>query len=96
MKLTVLAIALVLGTAPLASADEQSVSLKDAPGHEVVENNCAACHSLDYPRTNSSFLDHKGWQAEVDKMIKVFGAEITPQDSAAIVEYLAKNYGTGS
>jgi sulfite dehydrogenase (cytochrome) subunit B len=96
MKLTALAIPIVFSTASLAAADEQPVSLKDTPGHEIVENNCAACHSLDYPRTNSSFLDHKGWQAEVEKMIKVFGAEITPQASAAIVEYLAKNYGTGS
>jgi hypothetical protein len=29
-------------------------------------------------------------------MIKVYGAEIAPQDAAAIVEYLTKNYGAGS
>ena len=52
--------------------------------------------ALDYLRTNASFLDHKGWQAEVEKMIKVFGADITPHDSTAIVEYLARNYGAGS
>ena len=96
MKLKLLAAAATLALATPALADEKPVPLKNTPGHEVVENNCAACHSLDYPRTNSAFLDHKGWQAEVDKMIKVFGAEITPQDAAAIVEYLAKNYGTGT
>jgi mono/diheme cytochrome c family protein len=94
MKLSFFVIPLVLSTFSIAVADERPVPLKDAPGHEIVENNCAACHSLDYPRTNSRFLDQKGWQAEVDKMIKVFGAEITPQDEAAIVEYLAKNYGS--
>jgi mono/diheme cytochrome c family protein len=76
-------------------ADEQPVSLVNAPGHEAVENNCAACHSLDYPRTNAPFLDRKGWQAEVDKMIKVFGADIAPPDATAIVDYLTKNYGAG-
>lgn len=95
MKLALLAMILTIRAASVAYADEQPVLLKNAPGREVVENNCAACHSLDYPRTNSSFLDHKGWQVEVDKMIKVYGAEIAPPDAAAIVEYLAKNYGVG-
>jgi len=96
MKPILLALSLFVGGASAAIAEEQPVTLKSAPGHEAVENNCAACHSLDYPRTNSSFLDHKGWQAEVDKMVKVFGADIAPQDAAAIVDYLTKNYGTGS
>ena len=85
----------LLGTAA-AHADEQPVPLKDAPGHDVVENNCAACHSLDYPRINAPFMDRKMWQAEVDKMINVFGAPIAPTDAEAIVDYLTKNYGTGS
>ena len=84
----------LLGTAA-AQADEQPVPLKDAPGHDVVENNCAACHSLDYPRINAPFMDGKMWQAEVDKMINVFGAPIAPTDAKAIVDYLTKNYGTG-
>jgi hypothetical protein len=96
MKRALLTTLLALGSALHAYADEQPVALKNAPGHDVVEKDCALCHSLDYPRTNASFLDRKGWQAEVDKMIKVFGADITPQDAAAIVEYLARNYGAGS
>lgn len=95
MKRTLLALALTLLAAAPLRAGEQPVALKDGPGREVVENNCAACHSLDYPRTNAPFLDHAGWQAEVTKMIKVFGAPIEPKDAAAIVEYLAKNYGAG-
>ncbi|HEV8677745.1 MAG TPA: hypothetical protein VGQ90_00115 [Stellaceae bacterium] len=78
-----------------ARADEQPVVLTNAPGHEAVANNCAACHSLDYVRTNAKFLDRKTWQAEIDKMIKVFGADIAPQDAATIVDYLVKNYGIG-
>jgi hypothetical protein len=96
MKLGLPAALLALGIALNAHADEQPVALKNAPGHEVVENSCALCHSLDYPRTHASFLDRNGWQKEVDKMIKVFGADITPSDAAAIVEYLATNYGAGN
>jgi len=96
MKRAFLATILALGAALNAYADEQPVALKNAPGHDIVEKDCALCHSLDYPRINASFLDRKGWQAEVDKMIKVFGADITPSDAAAIVDYLARNYGAGS
>jgi hypothetical protein len=96
MKLGLPAAFLALGAALNAYAGERPVALKNAPGHDVVENHCALCHSLDYLRTNASFLDRNGWQAEVDKMIKVFGAEITPSDAAVIVEYLASNYGAGS
>ncbi len=97
MKHALLAAAAItlLAAAP-AYAAEQPVPIKDAPGHDVVENNCAACHSLDYPRTNAVFMDRKTWQAEVDKMINVFGAPIEPKDAAVIVDYLVKNYGTGS
>lgn len=97
MKLALFAIAAAtLAAAACASAAEQPVPLKDGPGRDVVENNCASCHSLDYPTTNAVFMDRKTWQAEVDKMIKVFGAPIEPKDAAVIVDYLTKNYGTGS
>jgi mono/diheme cytochrome c family protein len=96
MKLALLAaVAIALLAAAPADAAEQPVPLKEAPGHDVVENNCAACHSLDYPRTNAVFMDRKTWQAEVDKMINVFGAPIEPKDAVVIVDYLVKNYGTG-
>jgi len=71
------------------------VSLKEAPGRPAVEENCAACHSLDYLRTNSPFLDRKGWQAEVTKMISVFGAPVAPEAAKMIVDYLSANYGIG-
>jgi mono/diheme cytochrome c family protein len=96
MKSTFLAAVIVLLTTAAAYADEQEVVLKDASGREVVEDNCAACHSLDYPRINAPFMDRKMWQAEVNKMINVFGAPIEPTDAAAIVDYLVKNYGSNS
>jgi len=88
------AVITLLGNAAV-HANEQPVPLKDAPGHDIVENNCASCHSLDYPRTNAPFMDRKMWQAEVDKMINVYGAPIEPNDAKAIIDYLTKNYGIG-
>jgi hypothetical protein len=51
------------------------------------------CHSLDYIPMNSPFLDRKGWEASVNKMIKVMGAPIAEADAQKIVDYLAGQYG---
>ena len=96
MKASLIWLVLVLTAATGAHADEKPVPLKEGPGQPAVAENCASCHSLDYPRTNSPFLDRKGWEAEVNKMINVFGAPIAPEDAKTIVDYLAKNYGIGS
>ena len=45
----------------LASADEPAAHLKQAPGVDVVEGHCGACHSLDYIEMNSPFLDAAKW-----------------------------------
>ena len=76
-----------------AAADESAIKLKDAAGRELVEKNCVACHSLDYIPMNSPFLDRKGWDGSVTKMIKVMGAPIPSQDVPGIVDYLVLNYG---
>ena len=86
--------AALLLVAPAALADEQPVSLKDAPGRETVEANCGACHSVDYIVMNSPFLDAAKWQGEVTKMIKAYGASIGPEDTKTIADYLATNYGS--
>lgn len=78
-----------------AARAEETVTLKDGPGRDVVEGYCAACHSLDYPRTNARFLNRKGWESEVDKMIKAYGAPISASDAKTIVDYLTANYGSG-
>jgi cytochrome c5 len=83
--------ALVLASG--AIADESQVRLRDAPGKDLVLARCGMCHSLDYIPMNSRFLDRKGWEASVSKMIKVMGAPIPPEDAAKIVDYLASEYG---
>ena len=80
-------------TAMPAAAEEKPVALKQAPGLDAVERNCSGCHSLDYIQMNSPFLNPAGWDAEVTKMIKAFGAPIGDADAKAIADYLKANYG---
>lgn len=84
---------ILISTPLLTFALDENVKLKNGPGKDLVEANCVACHSLDYIQMNSPFLDKKGWEASVNKMIKVFGAPIKEEDVQKIVEYLSKYYG---
>jgi len=70
-----LLIGVMIAMSGLAARAEEAVTLKDAPGRDIVEGYCGACHSLDYPRINAGFLNRKGWESEVDKMIKAYGAD---------------------
>ncbi|HET7805618.1 MAG TPA: cytochrome c [Pseudolabrys sp.] len=76
-----------------AAAQDRPVQLKKAPGLDKVEANCQACHTLAYIPMNSPFLNAAGWDAEVTKMIKAYGAPIDGADAKAIADYLKKNYG---
>jgi len=84
---------LALLAAPSAPPDESRVALKDAPGRDLVVGRCAACHSVDYIPMNSPFLDRKGWEAEVAKMMKVYAAPVAADEVPTIVDYLVQNYG---
>jgi len=69
-------------------------AFKPGPNVAVVQNNCTACHSVDYIQTQPRGPKYKKdfWQAEVTKMIKVYGAPIDDADVDKIVEYLAQTY----
>lgn len=84
---------LVLLPLTAAAADEDQIRLKEGAGRELVESNCAVCHSLDYIQTNSPFLDRKGWEATLSKMVNAMGAPIPKEDVPMIVEYLNQYYG---
>lgn len=88
-----LAVALVAATIALPATAEAPIQLKKGEGLDKVEGNCAACHTLAYIPMNSPYLDAKGWDAEVNKMIKAYGAPIDEADAKVIKEYLSKNYG---
>jgi hypothetical protein len=94
MKL-IFAFAVLLTSISATHAEEKPVALKDAPGRDVVEGACSACHSLDYIRTNAPFMTQQVWKAEVNKMINAFGAPVPADSVQPIVDYLTKNYGAG-
>jgi len=80
--------------APAYKAPEETVTLTPGPNSQVTEDYCGVCHSYEYivtqPRGQGFGRDF--WQAEVTKMIKVFGAPIQEADAKAIVDYLASTY----
>ena len=73
---------------------EEIAAFRPGPNLEVVQSNCTGCHSADYiqiqPRGPKFKRDF--WQAEVTKMIKVYGAPIDEADVPKIVDYLAATY----
>jgi cytochrome c5 len=95
-SITVALLSAAMMVAAAAAAVEKPVALKQAPGLDRVEANCAACHSLDYVQMNSKFLNAAGWNAEVAKMINVFGAPINAADAKSIADYLTANYGVAA
>jgi sulfite dehydrogenase (cytochrome) subunit B len=89
-----------LGSGPVAAAaisyklPDETAAFKPGPNLEAVQNNCTACHSADYVQTQPRGPKYKKdfWQAEVTKMIKIYGAPINEADVPKIVEYLATTY----
>jgi mono/diheme cytochrome c family protein len=73
---------------------EETAVLKSgpAPGFEAAKNNCSGCHSADYVNFQPPKKGQAFWDAEVQKMIKVYGAPIGDADAKAIADYLAKTY----
>ena len=96
--LLALAAGLVLASAHATPVNytlpDETADLKPGPNRDVVKANCAACHSADYVQTQPRGEKFKKdfWQAEVTKMINVYGAPIDEADVPKIVEYLTATY----
>ena len=81
--------------APVAyTLPDETAAFKPGANLETVKNNCTACHSADYVKTQPRGEKFKKdfWAAEVTKMIKVYGAPIEEADIGKIVDYLTANY----
>lgn len=79
-------------SAPLAyELPNETIELKPGPGAGTAKI-CGFCHSVDYIATQPSHKGKAFWDAEVQKMIKVFKAPIDPKDAATIADYLAATY----
>ena len=92
MSRWILLAGLLLAASPTA-AQMREVELRSGPGRDLLESNCAACHTLNYIRMNAPFLNQSGWTAEVNKMINIFRAPIDAADVPGIIAYLMSNYG---
>lgn len=82
-----------ISAAPAAAAPPPETA-KFAPGPNVdlAIRHCQTCHSADYVTTQPPHVPANFWQAEVTKMIGVFGARIPDDDARKIVDYLNSAY----
>jgi hypothetical protein len=73
---------------------EETAAFRPGPNLETTKNNCTGCHSANYIETQPRNVKSKRdfWQAEVTKMIKVYGAPIDEADIPKIVDYLSATY----
>jgi len=73
---------------------DETAAFKPGPNLDVVQGNCGACHSADYIASQPQGPAFKKafWEAEVTKMIKVYGAPIDEADVPKIVDYLTQIY----
>jgi len=65
--------------------------LADGTGRDLVIGACSICHSTTYI-TMQPPLPAATWAAEVDKMIKTFGASISEDIARQITQYLQSHY----
>ena len=83
---------LPVGAKPISyDLPEETATLKPGPNVELAQGNCMGCHSVDYIITQPRGPQFKK-EAEVTKMIKVYGAPIDDSDASKIVDYLAATY----
>ena len=58
----------------------------------AINNNCVTCHSAGMV-LNQPALTKGEWAGEVHKMANVYKAPVSPEDQAAIIDYLAEIKG---
>ncbi len=73
----------------------ETASLKTAPGSDLAAAQCGTCHSFDYVSTQPPGKPLAFWKAEVEKMKKVYGAQIADDQIEPIAQYLTRAYGDG-
>ncbi|MDT8404996.1 hypothetical protein [Sulfuriflexus sp.] len=81
------------GTDGKTENGEVKPASRNGPGPKALfEMHCAACHSLELPR--SQRLDRNTWRWVMDDMVNEFGATwITEDQQRVIIDYLVENHG---
>ena len=75
-----------------AVAASATQSLPDSPGKDVFESVCSLCHAATTPFGKQ--WTRPQWEAKVTEMLQE-EPDVTAQERAAIVEYLAANFRPG-
>ena len=78
--------------ANVAFAGESEFVLKNGAGKNTLSLHCAICHSLDYIKMNSPFLDRAGWDKTLTKMTRL-GASFDDAEKEEMLGYLVREYG---
>jgi mono/diheme cytochrome c family protein len=75
----------------VASYPAFALQLADGPGRAETQIQCGSCHTPRYI-TMQPPLPAATWDAEVRKMIKTYGAQVSDADAQKIIRYLQANY----
>lgn len=74
--------------------DGMQLKSSSLPGYAKAQVNCVACHSAEYMQYQPPSAPRPYWDAMVKRMKMVFKAPIDDADMPAIVDYLARTYGS--
>ena len=97
------ALALFLAALP-ALAQQQAAEKPKEPSEEgipvtsqLVIDKCGGCHAKDakgnLSRISWERTTPEGWQQAVKRMVRLNGAQLTPDDARQIVRYLSNHHG---
>ncbi len=76
-----------VSTAGIVADPAWDLVLPEGPNREEFQTSCLICHSARLPLGQPRFKREK-WVEVVHKMVAVYGAPMTPDDEAKVVEYL--------
>ena len=77
----------VVESSPVTAIPAWDFELPQAPHREEFQTSCLICHSAWLPFSQPQFRREK-WAEIVHKMVAVYGAPVTPENEAKVVEYL--------
>lgn len=98
LRATFVAIGIAAATSAFALRIElpaENGTFKPGAGSELAQQQCVTCHSVDYVSIQPPGKPVAFWKAEVEKMKKVYGAQIPDEQIEPIAQYLARAYGDG-
>ena len=91
--------------APLSNAEPNQINLppetaelrtSTLPGYALATQKCIICHSVDYISYQPPNMNQAQWTAEVVKMRKSYGAQLSEDEIKSIGAYLAVTYGAAN